>query len=157
MKNRNYIILITLFLLQINQLYSQEISYPKDSLTQNVFKVDISSYLRKELCSFMLNDTIRRYYDSWDFMDYDKGGCLSGLYLDKVLNDSQSIGIKIYMKDLKHVPQYDLTMSRSWDFNKLILDKITGIKIYLYQSKGKTILLAQYGITPRDTVIIEEK
>jgi hypothetical protein len=109
-----------------------------DSLSQKVVKVDIRNYLHKEIYFFMLNDSIRKWYSTWEYMDYDKPFSLSGIYLTKSLSDTKSLDIRLFVSEFKHIPRVSKDMN--WEFRELLKESISGISVYIHE-KGKPPLL----------------
>jgi hypothetical protein len=120
------------------------ITYP-DSLTRELLEIPIENYLGKEVYNFLLNDTVRRYYDELSFLDYYKHNSLNGVYLSKKLADSSIIGIEIFVK--KFVHQKSVSADSNWDMEKLLKENMTGVLIIWFRGSNGRILLKEAGNT----------
>jgi hypothetical protein len=127
--------LILFFLTSISALsYGQTdtaASLPKDSSTQVLLKLDFEKFLGKEIYLFLLNDTVRQYYDRVDFLSYYRFGFLNGAYLERKIADSSIVGIEIFVPELKY--QNVKNLKRDWNKELLLKEIISGIKIIWFR------------------------
>lgn len=148
LKIHQYSILLILILSGVTYNALSQTMPLGDSTTNKLLKVNFHSYIGKELYTFLLNDTIRTYYDEWDFMDYNKKYSLSGLYLNKNLTEEIEIGIEVFIDKYQYIEK--VNFRENWDFNLLVKETVTGIRILLFRKQSKPTILKIAGKVPDD-------
>lgn len=91
----------------------------------------------------MANDSLGIYKKKWVFMDYYKTYYLSGVLLKRKTKANTQIDIKIFIDEFKYQKQENF--DRNWNFDLLLLEKVSGIRIISYEKRKEPVILKEYG------------
>lgn len=100
-------------------------------------KINFNMYKNKTIKEFINSQPLLENYTEYLF-NTSKPGCLSGL----LLIYKNDVSLRIYIEKFKYVTQFN--EFQEWDFNKVILERISKIELYqgnkLINGKKKYIL-----------------